>query len=154
MTDTAGSKLRPHGPAGATEPRSTPDERAAAAHLEFDRAYHAEAVRKHRASMSRRLIEFRTMRVRDRRWRTVMEKMTAPVRRALVILLEDGEVEFGRHYWTGKSGRQIEFKTVIAMYDRYYVKIAIEHRGKGRQLAVLTEPGARIARDLKRETAS
>ena len=33
MTDTAGSKLRPHGPAGALEPRSTPDERAAAAHL-------------------------------------------------------------------------------------------------------------------------
>ena len=33
MTDTAGSKLRHHGPAGALEPRSTPDERAAAAHL-------------------------------------------------------------------------------------------------------------------------
>lgn len=80
-----------------------------------------------------------------------MEKLSDRLRRALIICLEDGPIEFGLHYWTGKSERRIEFKTIMVLYERFLVKIIIENRGRGNRVAELTELGEGVARDLKRQ---
>jgi hypothetical protein len=48
--------------------------------------------------------------------------LTIATKRALVILLEDGDASKLAHYWSGSSGRKIFLQTLISLYDRYLVK--------------------------------
>lgn len=75
--------------------------------------------------------------------------LTDSIKRALVIILEDGEVTKVTHGWRGSSGRSIFTRTVFALYERYLVKIVVENHHRRRQMAKLTDVGEYAARMIK-----
>lgn len=72
---------------------------------------------------------------------------------ALVILLEDGEAIKQTSYWAGSSGRKVNLSTIVALYDRYLIKIVTESRHRKRQTARLTDVGDYAAKEIQREIA-
>ena len=78
--------------------------------------------------------------------------LTVSLKRALVVLLEDGEVIRWPRCWIGQSKRRIFEVTMLALYDRYLVKIVVESRHRRRHTAVLTDIGWYAARDIQRES--
>lgn len=81
------------------------------------------------------------------------EGLTASVKRAMVIMLEDKSVTKQAHYWEGPSGRKIFLQTIIALYDRYLVKLIVESRHRRLQKAFLTDVGSYAAQQIQREFA-
>jgi hypothetical protein len=80
------------------------------------------------------------------------ELLTHPIKRALLILIEDRKLLHDGSRWLGESQRGVIFQTIEAMYSRYLIKIVIDNRHRRRQVAMLTEIGECVARDLLRGT--
>jgi hypothetical protein len=151
MTDTAGSKLRPHGPAGALEPQPFFLAEMAAALLPHPISRKALNARIHRERRSQRKTEFLR---RHRAGRTGLQKIKPTLRAGLLVLLEEGTLQFGLHKWTSPAGRAVDFRVVMAMHDRIFIRFRSTKGRRKHYFAVLTEAGERFARDLKREAAS
>lgn len=81
------------------------------------------------------------------------EDLTPPAKRALIVLLEDGSVTKQANYWSGPSGRKIRTETILAIYDRYLIKIVTESRHRKLQTAKLTDVGEYAAQAIQREVA-
>lgn len=79
------------------------------------------------------------------------ERLSPSIKRALLLLLEDGELYAGGGKWLGTRGRSVRFDVVEAMYARLLIKIVVQSRHRRRQTAKLTEIGLHVARDLRRE---
>lgn len=72
---------------------------------------------------------------------------------ALVVLLEDGEIDRQQHSnFRGRSGREIKFSTMVALHDKGLVTVALTKRRPGlppKFTALLSPVGDRLARDLR-----
>lgn len=81
------------------------------------------------------------------------DDLTATFKRALMILLEDKSAAKQGHYWEGPSARKIFMPTIVALFDRYLIKIVVESRHRKRQTAMLTDIGRYAALQIQREFA-
>lgn len=79
--------------------------------------------------------------------------LSSPIKRALIVLLEDGLILRNAGYWIGSSRRKVLVQTIEAMYDRYLIKIVVESRYRRRHTASLTDVGEYAAREIKRQIA-
>jgi DNA-binding MarR family transcriptional regulator len=79
------------------------------------------------------------------------DDLTPGVKRALLMILANGNVIRGARGWHGGDGGIVVAQTVEALYDRYLVKIVVENRHRRRHTLTLTDIGERVARDLQRE---
>lgn len=84
--------------------------------------------------------------------------LTPTLKRALVILLQDGHLdrqhnrnEHTNNYWISRCARKCALVTILSLYDRYLVKIVVESRHRRRQRATLTDVGVFAAREIERQ---
>ena len=73
------------------------------------------------------------------------------MKRALVILLEDGSLNAEQHRWRSPKCRAVINQTLYSLYDRYLVKIVVESRHRKRHTALLTDIGRHAATNIQRE---
>src|SRR6185437_1275413 len=83
--------------------------------------------------------------------RRIEVPLSAAIKRALMIILADGEVIENAGYWAGSSAQKIQQRTIETAYDRFLVHMVVESRHRKRHMARLTDIGERVARDLHRE---
>lgn len=74
-----------------------------------------------------------------------------PMKRALIILLEDEKLFAAGSQWRSPRGRIVLEQTFYALYDRYLIKVYVESKSRGRHTAVLTDVGHYAASDIRRE---
>lgn len=79
--------------------------------------------------------------------------LTLPLKRALVILLEDEIVTYGRRNWVSKNDRFMRPSTFNSLYDRYLTRIIVERGFRKRHVGRLTALGEYVALEVKRQQA-
>ena len=127
MTDTAGIEPRRHrGPAGGTEPQSSPLAGTAAASSSRSRTRH----NRHCYDAAR-------------------ERLTTPARRALLILDQHQFLRQRGADWASPGGDIVRGATLETLFDRYLVKVVMENSARIRTTARLTEIGELVARALR-----
>jgi len=78
------------------------------------------------------------------------QSLTPAMRRALRVLHIDGEAVRQTKFWYTERERLIGTETIIALFDRYLVKVVVENHHRRRQIAALTEIGEMVAFGLMR----
>lgn len=76
------------------------------------------------------------------------DTLSDSLKRALVIILEDGQIIKQAGLWRGSSGRAVPLQTVLALFDRYLIKIVVESRHRRRHAAKLTDVGEYAAEQI------
>lgn len=91
--------------------------------------------------------------MRDREVEYLTADLTTPLKRALIIMLEDREVRRDTTFFIGRSGRKMFVQTIVALGERYLAKIIVEGRvgSRPRQSAALTDAGFYAARGVQNE---
>ena len=81
-------------------------------------------------------------------------KLSPTLKRALIIILEDGEIKRCKTRWEGISGREIYEQTVIALGERSFLSILFEKQithGRFLRSAKLTDGGKYAALGIQWE---
>ncbi len=79
------------------------------------------------------------------------KKITAPQRRNIVMIFEDGPFLHEATCWRNRQAQMIPHRSIQSLFARYLVMIVVESRYRRRHTVLLTEVGERVARDLIRE---
>lgn len=77
--------------------------------------------------------------------------LTPVQKSALVILLNHGSLIREGHHWASASGARVPLPTILALYERYLVKIVVESKYRKRQAAKLTDVGEYAAAEIERQ---
>lgn len=78
-------------------------------------------------------------------------QLTAPVKRALLLLLDHGKAFLNRSSWSAGNGSSIHGNVMEAAFDRRLVVAVFESRHRTRPFVELSEIGLHVARDLRHE---
>lgn len=73
------------------------------------------------------------------------------MKKALVIILEDGSLLSEEHRWRSPKDRTVINQTFYSLFDRYLVKVVVDSRHRRRHTAFLTDVGHHAASNILRE---
>jgi len=81
----------------------------------------------------------------------VRKSLGLAMKKALVVLLEDGSLQAEEHRWRSPRDRTVINQTLYSLYDRYLVKVVVDSRHRKRHTAMLTDVGYHAASNIQRE---